>query len=206
MDRRPPAEETLRFQLPSSGWSPAILVRVFRRHRRKANGCQGKGAHVLVPRPEAVRAVGCPDGGHPQATEVVNLWLSNSIRRDNSVGAIAQSTSSHQQLLTCRHLVGAMFVATWDATACSMGPMPCPHRHRPWNVSSVTNADVTHHAIEQVSTHQCRTCRKSQLRDQLGIQRIRNQTGSKARTRASGPRRPMYLHAFSQIRCSLCLC
>jgi len=120
-----------------------------------------------------------------------------------------QPTSSRRLLPTrCRLVVvDATSVATRDATACSMGPTPCLHRHhRPWNASSAANANATHPAIEQVSSRQCRTWRTSQqvqLRDQPGMQPIRSQTGSGARTRASGPRRPMYLHALSQIRRSL---
>ena len=73
----------------------ARLVRVFRRHRREANGCQGKRVHAFVPRPRAIQATGGPVGGCLQATEVVNRRSSSSIRRDNSVGTRAQLTSSH---------------------------------------------------------------------------------------------------------------
>ena len=124
----------------------ARLVRVFRRHRREVNGCQGKGAHVLVPRPRAMQATGGPVGGHPQPTEVVNRRLSSSIRRSNSVGARAQPTSSHQLLLTCRYpdVVDAMSVANWVATLTSIGTMPChPRHHLPRDASSAANADVT---------------------------------------------------------------
>ena len=126
----------------------ARLVRVFRRRRREANGCQGKGADVLVPRPRATQATGCPDGGHLQATEVVNRRSNNSIRRGNSVGVRAQPTSSHQQLLTRRHLVDAMSAANGAATLTFMAPTPChPRHHRLRDASSEANGDVTQPAI-----------------------------------------------------------
>ena len=183
------------------------VVCVIRRHSPEVSGCQGKGARVLVPRPRAMQATGDPVGGHPQATEVANRRFTNSIRRGNNVGT--RATSSRQQLLTCRHPVDVMSAVIWDATPCSMDPTPCPHRHhRPWNVSSAANEDVVRPATQQVPSRQCRMCQTSQqdqLRDQPGMQLIRSQTGSGARTRASGPRRSMYLHALGQIRRSLCL-
>ena len=121
----------------------ARVVSVVRRHSQKVHGCQGKGVHVLVPRPRAMQTTGGPAGGHLQATGVVNRRSSDCIRRDSSVGTRAQPTNSHQQLLTCRYLVDATSVATWDATPFSMGSTPCLHTHRPWIASSVANGDVT---------------------------------------------------------------
>jgi len=205
VDRRPSGQGSPRLQPHRRDGRHDRVVRVIRRHSREVNGCQGKGAHVLVPLSRAMQATGGPVDGHAQATEVANRRFSNSIRRGNSVGT--RVTSSHQQLLTCRHLVDAMSVITWDATACSMGPTPCPHRHhRLWNVSSAVNEDVVRLATQQVLSRQCRMCqtsRQDQFRDQSGMQPIRSQTGSGARTRARGPRRPMYLQALSQIRRSL---
>ena len=185
------------------------MVRVVRRHSREVSGCHGKGAHVLVPRPRAMQATGGPAGGHFQATQVVNRRFSNSIRRGRVAGARTQPTSSRRLLPICRRFADAMSVVTWDATPCSMGPTPCPHRHhRPWNASSAANEDVVRPATRQAFSHQrqvFQTSQQDQLRDQAGMQPIRSQTGSGARTRASGPRRPMYLHALSQIKLSLCL-
>ena len=95
MDRRHPAQGTLVFSPRRRHGRNARLVRVFRRHRREANGCQGKRVHAFVPRPRAIQATGGPVGGCLQATEVVNRRSSSSIRRDNSVGTRAQLTSSH---------------------------------------------------------------------------------------------------------------
>jgi len=150
----------------------ARVARVFRRHSREVNGCQGEGAHAFVPRPRAMQATGGPGRDHHRVIKVVNHRLSNSIRLDSDAGARAQPISSHQLLPTRRHpvVVDAMSVANRVATPISMGQAPCLHRHhRPRDPSSAANEDVTRPATRQVSSHQrqmFQTSQPVQLRDQ----------------------------------------
>ena len=182
------------------------VVSVLRRHGQEVSGRQGKGAHVLVPRPRTMQATGGLVGDQPQAIVVVRR------RRSNDAGAEVQPTSGHRLPPTCRCSVvlDATSAVGWAATPCSMGLMLChPRPHRPRDASSAANADATHSSTDRVTSHRRRVLRISrqvQRRDQPGMQPVRSQTGSGARTRASGPRRPVFYHALSRIRCSLCLC
>jgi len=109
----------------------ARVAREFRRHSREVNGCQGKGAHVFVPRPRAMQTTGGRVGDSPQVIGVVNRRLSNSTHRGSDAGARAQLISSHRLPPMCRHFVpaDAMFAGGQAATRLSMGPAPC-HRRR----------------------------------------------------------------------------
>jgi len=66
--------------------------------------------------------------------------------------------------------------------------------------SSSSRASSTGRTVRLFQTSQ-----RDQPKHRPGMQPIRSQTGSGARTRAIGPRRPMYLHTLSQTKSSLCL-
>ena len=112
---------------PSSGWSPRQGGPQIPRHRQEANGCQGKGAHVSVPRPRATRAIGGLDGGHHQVIVVVRHRPSSSIRLDND-GAMIQLTNSPRLPPTHRHpvVVDATSVVIRGATRIFMDQVLSP--------------------------------------------------------------------------------
>jgi len=174
---------------------------VLRRHGQEISGRQGKGAHVLVPRPRAMQATGGLVGDRPQVIAVVRR------RRSNDAGVGAQPTISHRLPPTCRRSVvlGATSAVVLGAILFFMSLTRC---HRLCDATFVDGQDTIRPSTGQVSSRQCQMCQISpqvQLRDQPGMQPVRSQTGSGARTRASGPRRPVFLHSLCRIRCSLCL-
>jgi len=140
------------------------------RHSQEVNGCQGKGAHVFVPRPRAMQATRGLVGDHHQMIALARRQFSSSIRLDD--GARVQLVSSPQLLPTRRHpvVVDATSATSQATTPTFMGQAPCLRRHhRPWDASSAANEDVTLHAMRQVTSHRRRAFQASQqaqLRDQ----------------------------------------
>ena len=178
----------------------ARVVSVLRRYGQ-VSGLQGKGAHVLVLRPRTMQTAGGLVGDQPQAIAVVRR------HRSNDAGAKVQLTSSHRPPPTCCRSVvrDATSVVVLGVILFFMILTRC---RRLCDATFVDGQDAIRPATGQVSGRQCQMCQTSQqvqLRDQPGMQPVRSQTGSGARTRASGPRRPVSFHALSRIRRSLCL-
>jgi len=131
-DRRTAGQGNPRLQPHRRDGRHARVAREFRRHSREVNGCQGKGAHVFVPRPRAMQTTGGRVGDSPKVIGVVNRRLSNSTHRGSDAGARAQLISSHRLPPMCRHFVpaDAMFADGQADTQLSMGPAPCHPRRK----------------------------------------------------------------------------
>jgi len=181
----------------------ARVVRDSRRHSQEGHGRRDKEVHVSVPQPRATRVIGDPDGDPHQVIVVDNSQSSNSIPLDNDAGVRAPLISSPQRSSTHHHLVAVdvMSVDNQVATPTSMDQERCLLRHhRPGDAWSVDREVVIPPAMKQTLTYQFPVLQASQqdrLQHLLWVPPARSQTGSGARIRASGPRRPMFLHALS---------
>jgi len=196
-----------------SFWDPAgcstRVVRDSRHHSQEGHGHTGKKVHVSVPQPRAIQVIGDQDGAPRQVIAVDNSQPS-STPADNDAGVRAPLISSPQRPST-RHLVkvDVMFVDSRVATPTSMDQERClPRHHRPWDALSVDSEVAIPPAMRRTLNHRLLMLQASQ-RDRLQhlpwVPPARSQTCGGARTRASGPRSPMFLHALSQIKSGLCL-
>ena len=194
-------------------WDPAgcsaRVARDSRHHSQEGHGHTGKKVHVSVPQPRAIQVIGDQDGAPRQVIAVDNSQPS-STPPDNDAGVRAPLISSPQRPST-RHLVAVdvMFVDSRVATPTSMDQERClPRHHRPWDALSVDSEVAIPPAMRRTLNHRLLMLQASQ-RDRLQhlpwVPPARSQTCSGARTRASGPRSPMFLHALSQIKSGLCL-
>ena len=172
---------------------------------------QGQGGPRLRPPARATQVIGGPDGVPRQVIAEDNSQPSSSIPPDNDAGVRAPVISSPQRPSTRHHLVAVdvMAVDNRVATLISMDQERCLLRHHQlWDASSVDREVAIPPAMRRTLSNRFQMLRASQ-RDRLQhlprVPSARSQTGSGARTRASGPRRPMLLYALSQTKGGLCL-
>jgi len=200
-DRRPSGQETPRPQSPSSGWSPRQGGS--RSPSPQSGWSPGLGGPRLRPSAQGNTGNWRPGWRSPSGDRGGQPPVQRQYPPEQRAGVRVRPINRRRLLLLCRRIAPDVApVASKGATLTFTGV----------DVTSAGIRDVTRCSTglipEQLPSRRCRTFRTDQqvqLRDQPGMQPIRSQTGSGARTRASGPRRPVFLNALSRIRRSLCL-